>query len=337
MIGAVLLAVAGVLSFGGGRFFSEKVQYVLYFDSSLKGLAVGSPVLFRGVRIGSVTDIIVRSYVDEHRIETPVYIELEPRRVERVGEQQDPQAAISAMVDRGLRAQLEMQSFVTGVLAIQLDFHPDTSIKLHEGDPRYPELPTIPSALEQVTRAFKDLPIEELVKDLHLAIQGINELARSKELMAVIRTLDQTLQDFGQLARHLNEEVDPLAARIDNVAEAAQKTLDQATTSIASIESSLDNTLKDIGKLINRVDGQVDPVVNSFVETGDAAKASLEQAQATLAAVKSTIAEDSELQFRLNTLLAELSSAARSIRVLADYLERHPESLLQGKGSSGGN
>ena len=58
VVGAIVLVVAGVLLFGGGKFFQEKLPYVLFFDSSVEGLNVGAPVIFRGVQVGQVTEIV---------------------------------------------------------------------------------------------------------------------------------------------------------------------------------------------------------------------------------------------------------------------------------------
>jgi paraquat-inducible protein B len=338
VVGAIVLAVVGIVWLGGGQFFSKTVKFVLYFDGSLKGLNVGGPVLFRGVRIGTVTDVVVRSYPEEERVEIPVYIELEQGRVERHGERRsDPEAAIAHLIeDRGLRAQLEMQSFVTGILAIQLDFHPDTPITMRADHSRYPEIPTIPSTMEEVMDKLESLPIRALFEDAREAVQGINALVRSEELKETIRSVDATVDEFGELAKHVDEKIDPLATAIDDTAGSARQTLDQARESIASVEDTLNKTLEDARKLVRDVDGQIDPVVSSFIDTGETAQAALQQARDTLAVARSAISEDSELYFRLNNTLAELSAASRSIRILAEFLEQHPEALLQGKGGPPG-
>jgi paraquat-inducible protein B len=238
--------------------------------------------------------------------------------------------------ERGLRAQLEMQSFVTGILAVQLDFHPDTPVKMRATDPRYPEIPTIPSTMEEVMDTLEDLPIRELFDDIEHAVEGFDELVRSEQLKETIRSLDVTVDDFGELARNVNEKVDPLATAVDDAAASAKRMLDQATESIASAEESLNKTLEDARKLITDVDGKIDPIVTSFVETSETAQTALRQARATLAVARNAISEDSELYNKLNNTLDELSAASRSIRILAEFLEQHPEALLQGKGGPPG-
>ena len=122
----------------------------------------------------------------------------------------------------------------------------------------------------------------------------------------------------------------------DETAVTARRTLDQITESVASVEATANPAIVDAQKLIQHVDGQVDPIAASFVQTGDSAEAALEQARATLAAARDAIAEDSELYYKVTNALDELAAAARSIRGLADYLEQHPEALIQGKHAPGG-
>ena len=146
VLGGMLLAVLGIAYFGKGTFLEKTNQYVLFFDGSLNGLHIGAPVLARGVKIGEVTNIVVRYHDVGNRIDTPVYIKTHPERVERHGGIGPPTVAtMQLLIQRGLRAQLHTQSFVTGMLAVQLDFFPDTEPRFKAGDHRFPEIPTVPS------------------------------------------------------------------------------------------------------------------------------------------------------------------------------------------------
>ena len=71
IIGAVVLIIVGVLVFSRGQFLSDKRTFVMYFDESVKGLNVGAPVDFQGVRIGSVTDVRVRYNVQDGAFRIP--------------------------------------------------------------------------------------------------------------------------------------------------------------------------------------------------------------------------------------------------------------------------
>ncbi len=124
VLGATALAVAGVVIFGSGRFFRKPHMFVMYFPGSVKGLNVGAPVMFRGVKVGQVTDMKVNFYGKELNILIPVYIELDPRTDVLVSGDVPKGQYLKALIKKGLRAQLQMQSFITGQLLIDLDFHP---------------------------------------------------------------------------------------------------------------------------------------------------------------------------------------------------------------------
>jgi paraquat-inducible protein B len=294
VVGAVALVVAGFLIFGGGKFFTKTRDYVLYFDGSLRGLSIGSPVVFKGVKIGSVTNIKIRiEGKDLTNIRTPVFIEIESDRIAKTSADPELQEFIEKdrtykvmdiLVKRGLRAQLVSQSLVTGQLIVAFDFHPDTPINLVGGDPEYKEIPTIPSMMEELTETIKELPLKELVDQLLKVVKDINTVVNLPELKGSI--------------------------------------------------SALHETIKSASELVQNVNRQVDPMLSTIKETFETATATLTQAKNTLVSLEERTAEDSTLRYEFDNALQELSGAARSIRVLADYLQRHPESLLRGKGGS---
>ena len=81
VLGALVLAVIALVIFGSGKFFERRITYVMYFDGSVKGLNIGSPVVFRGVKIGSVKDIELKADVKDFKLFIPVYVQVEPQKV----------------------------------------------------------------------------------------------------------------------------------------------------------------------------------------------------------------------------------------------------------------
>ncbi len=147
VVGAIALVLVGAIAFGGGKFLAAKRQAVLFFSEySLAGLDVGSPVTFRGVKIGSVTGVVIRYDVEQQTIQVPVYIEVELDRIRVVRGKSDTKS-FPTLIERGLRAQLVIQSLVTGQASIDLNFHPNTPIKLVGSEPGMIEVPTIPPTL----------------------------------------------------------------------------------------------------------------------------------------------------------------------------------------------
>jgi len=303
VLGAIVLAVVGLVVFGGGKFFRQQQDFVAYFDESVKGLSIGSPITFNGVKIGAVTNILVVLDRADVKIWTPIFFEVEAHRFQDLAGHrikfEKGAAGVQLLIDRGMRARLETQSFVTGQLALSLDFHPGTPIRLTGRRPDLIEMPTLPSSSEKIARTLEHLPVEEIVNSLQKALEGVDQLVNAPELMETIRELKPVLAQLG-------------------------KTLDGTR-----------ETLKDAQKLVRNLDVRVGPVVTSAEKTLTTARATLEQAQDAIVSVNGLVSDGSPLQYELSVMLKELASAARSVRTLADYLDRHPDSLLFGKTSAG--
>lgn len=300
VVGAVILAVVGVMIFASSQFFTEKSYYVLYFDGNLGGLDIGAPVNFRGVRIGSVNNILVRFEGDDITdIRIPVFIEIEPGRVTESPEFRTTKVyrtwqaqrkelietgkIMQLLIDNGLKAQLVPQSFVTGKLSIQFDFHPDKPIKLVGGESQYREIPTIPSMMEEITQTIEKIPFKELAEKAKNTIDGIDQLVNSPELKNSIVNLDKSLQT--------------------------------------------------LNRLLNNIDGEVQPLSTSVMTTLETSRATLETAQKAISGVQKGLSDQAPIiSYELSQALKELTQATRSLKTLTDYLQQHPESLLRGKG-----
>ncbi len=334
VIGAITLVLIGVLSFGGGRFLSEKHTFVLYFEGSLNGLTVGSPVLFKGVKVGRVSDLLVRYDARNGEVTTPVYVELD-NRIESVGGEKNITETITQLIHNGLRAELVLQSLITGQLAIQLDTKQDTEERLLGIEPRYQEIPTVRSAMEQVLNKLERLPVEEMIAEFRSLVRGIDGFIRSDELKLAISRLDVVLANADELVLHIDAKIDPLSDSVIAAADEGRAALKQVRESLVKLEDRMDAALRDYQHLAATIDGEVGPLSKQFQSTLAELREATKQARTTLDTLDRTVAEDSPLQFRLNTALDEIAAAARSMRDLADYVERHPESLLRGKAGDG--
>jgi paraquat-inducible protein B len=264
------------------RTYTEKLHYILHFQGSIRGLTVGAPVEFRGIKIGQVIDI--KAEFDEETL-TPqitVLIETEPQRWERLGDDRgDQKTDIETMVARGLRAQLKTGSMLTGQLFVDVDIHPDVPEAQVKYGGQFPEIPTIPATLQMITsrvnqllNKIETLPIKQIGQDLGDTVENFKRISESKELLEAVQALNETL----------------LQTR----------------------------------KLVQNLDSNVAPTISS----------TLDQAQKTLASVEGTLGQDSPLQHEMRQALKELGEAARGVRILTDYLERHPEALIYGKGKA---
>jgi paraquat-inducible protein B len=295
VIGALILVVVGALMFGSGKLFSEKRPYVLFFDEPINGLSVGAPVRFRGVTIGSVTDIKLRFDNNDMSMDIPIFIETEPDRIHtkdpakenKILAKQRHKENMEKLIKQGLRAQLQTDSLVTGKLFIEVDMHPDKPLRLLGAIQGYQEIPTILSGMEQLTKTLKELPLEELVEKTMSAVEGIDKLVNSPDLTASISAMRLALEGFGKMAKN--------------------------------------------------VDGQVDPIAESFRNTAKSASETLEQVTLALEEIRNLTGKNSPIYYEVNQAFEDLSETARSISILADYIQRHPESLIRGKKQTGGN
>jgi phospholipid/cholesterol/gamma-HCH transport system substrate-binding protein len=306
VVGAVALATVGVVIFGSGRFFQKRLTNVMYFSGSITGLSVGSPVKFRGVQVGQVTKIAAVLDAKTVSITIPIYVELDPNSLIVLGNE-DATSGLSAgrfyepLLEKGLKAQLDVESFVTGKLYINMDFHPEIPPKLVGLDRRYPEIPTIPSLHDEILKTLHDLP-EKIIA----VAGGIERLVNSP-------AAQDSLRDLDGLLRSLTTEVGPLSASARSTLESARRAFSQGEKTLALKE------------------GASAEMAASFTATMKKAGDSLDQMRSTLGTYQNLAEPSGNLSHDLAQTLGQVDAAARSVRALADYLELHPEAVLKGK------
>jgi len=339
VVGAIALLVAGLVLLGSGRYFKETHRYVAFFDGSVKGLAVGAPVMFRGVRIGKVEDFAVYFKRAEAEFKIPVLITLYAEKVIGLGielTEVQEEKLWQDMLEEGFRATLQIQSFVTGQLVVQLDFHPGTPLKLHGlEDFNLPkgtiEIPTIQSGLQQLTKKIEQIPLDQIVDNLSSSLKGINDLINSPEIADTLQYVKQAMKDARNLLRHIDEKVDPLAARVDQTLKDTQVLLKNVGERFDPLAASLTQTSDSTRKLVNNVNSRIKPVQADLAKTTRDLRAALNAAEGALESVDTMVDEHSEFRFQVDTFLSEITLMARSLRAFADYLERNPDALLRGK------
>jgi paraquat-inducible protein B len=308
VVGALVIAVLAVILLTSGALFQKKLDFVMHFQGSVKGLNVGAPVSYRGVQIGTVKKIeIVLSPDQDARI--PVTVEIDPTAFTFKGFEEKlhlgkfRESIHSAVVNDGLRAQLQMQSLLTGQLFIQLDYFPKTPTHLvkHED---MDEIPTVPTTLQELGSMLQGFPVEKVLGDIEKAAASLAELAGSDKLHATIDSVDQAFKDVSRLMNALDDRTEALGPALVEAKEAlgeGRAALAQTSTALAAAHKT-------------------------FV-----------QATETLRPVKSLVGDDSELLESVEQALVAMTEAAEAIRSLADTLDRYPEAILRGKGAFGGH
>jgi phospholipid/cholesterol/gamma-HCH transport system substrate-binding protein len=335
VLGAVLLAVAGVVVLSGDRLFRDTQTVVAYFDGSLEGLDIGAPVTFNGVKIGSVTDLKVVIDPSDESIHTPVFFKIDAHHLHDTGGRKitlkRESRRLELLIEHGLRARLELQSLVTGQLVVALNFYPTTPVRLTGRSKRYPEMPTIPSSFDTLTRRVEDLPIEALITETIGTMQSVKALVTAPEVKSALGKLDRALSDFEGLVRTMNGQIDPLMTDLRETTVATRTTMAEAQAAIARLTPAAGAAIdeyrtlgQDARKAVANADAQIVPLAASIERAAAAA-------DATLADARRVLGEDSPLRDELSESLQEITKAARSLRTLADYLDRHPEAVVVGK------
>lgn len=309
VVTALILIVAGLVTLGGADLFAKRQKAVVYFQGSVRGLYVGAPVSFRGVKIGEVLSIGIE--VDPKSLVTriPVGLTLAGDMVKMGDEQGGSFRKLPDLVQRGLRAKLIIQSVVTGQTSIDLDFKPNTPVVLlGGGSSAVPEIPAMRDKLDALLDQVAELPLADLVQDVR----------------KTINQLDQTLKVTQQAVALSGKEIGAAAAQAKQTlvvgAKALQDVQAQAQATLASVEQLSESS--------RNVVLQTQPEIQQTLQAARDAAQAAQQAMgnfAELSAVGSPLRSDAELAVR------DLSLAARSLRSFADQLERQPNTILFGK------
>jgi paraquat-inducible protein B len=299
VLGGLALATLLVTLLGGGRFFSRKVPFITYFSGSVTGLRVGAPVRFRGIVVGQVTGIYLSLEVDSMAGYVPVSFEIDEQRVRRrgaSGRRLRQQSVIDSMIGRGLRAELQTESFVTGQKYVALEFRSDVpAVLVRDPAVRAMEIPAVPvgdadlqAEMVRLLRVIAKIDFQGLAARLQLVLDNVNKL-------------------FGD-------------AKVGDMATELQHTL-----------LSLQHTSDSIGRLAGAASSEVGPSLESLRRTSARLEESLARLDTTLQAARVSLDPESPTFVRVERAAKDISGAAQSLRLLTEYLERNPGSLLRGR------
>ncbi|UHD17351.1 MlaD family protein [Thiocapsa bogorovii] len=327
VLGALALVVIAILVFGSGALFREQVPMVTYFPGSVQGLNVGAGVQFEGVTVGRVTGIELRFSPDTGTFSVPVTYEVWPESVSILGSASDdsPEEILRGLVkERGLHARLESLSFVTGQYVIALQLIPDRPVRLVEDPDDAVEVPAIEATRDRMTEMLNNLRLDDLVNEASLTLASIRQLIGSGEVLRLLERLNETLAAARVLIEDFDREVQPLAQRLDSTLGDFGAMAQTVNSSVVPVAESLETVAESLTVLVRRVDEQVVPL-------SGAAQSALGEVETAMRSLGSLAGDASGTRVRLDRFLGEASAAARSLRDLADYLERHPDAVLRGK------
>jgi len=302
VVGGIVLAAAAIIVFGSGRLFHTTYEFVTYFDGTVAGLSAGAPVKFRGVEVGNVIEVRlsmpgINRAPDDYRL--PVLYELDETRIIRQGGQiswDDPEV-VDSFINIGLRAELSLESIVTGRKFIALDFLPGTPADTVLGSMHHaPQIPAyrrpgfgdLQSEVSDLISKLGDVKYAELIDRLSSAVEEISSTYSSPEMRSAIAALPQSLEYVNATVTSLN-------------------------------------------RLVAHLDSSIVPMQTQVVATTDEAAETLGEVNKTLAEVRAVLQPGSPLVYQLEMTLRELAAASRAMQSLTESIERNPSAFLRGK------
>jgi paraquat-inducible protein B len=305
VIFTLALVVAAAIYFGSGKLFKKgEVEAVAFFPGSIRGLTVGSEILFRGVKMGEVTNIEVLYSDSEKRYEVAVYLKTFDDIVTVIdagsGGTVDRVDIDDAIEKYGLKAQMVTKSLVTGQQAIEVDFMPDKPIRMVGLAPRgYDEIPTVQGDLQQIKQMIEGLDLPKLQAAAMRIFDTLERVVSNPEIEETIHAAKLGLQDARMLVDNANKTIDDLRTPAVQVLEQTQKALRTADGTLRKLRPTANKALKEIDKTVYEARKMID--------------------------------EDSITRQNINRALEELGQAAQAVRNLAEYINQNPDALFRGR------
>ncbi len=308
VLGGIVLALAAILMFGKFNIFNPSDLAAIVFEDSIAGLSVGAPVTFRGVRVGAVESIGIEFDPGTNVASIPVIVRLTPNRAPGVPKTGDHHADLAGLITRGLRAELNVQSFVTGQSQIDLDFDPTSPAVLHPGVTSLPEIPTRQSTLQRAREQLSQLPLRELAENA-----------------------TATLSSLRGLAEKLDQDLPPLVDSLRTTSDRTGQMVDTADQAIKALQGRLDTTLSAISQAANTGDEQLNQRGSDLHTLLTASNQSILQVRELLDNLKSLTSDRAASRTNLEATLRDLAAAAASLRGFANDVAHDPRLLLTGR------
>lgn len=277
------------------RAYLNKKRFVLLFDDSVRGLSVGAPVMVRGIQVGQVLDIQLE--FDPNRIEfqIPVLIEIEPERVDRLDSEGEASLAHTGEPVATASDESLLRALVVSGLRAQLKTGNLLTGQL------YVEFDLHPDAAPATIGEHDGYPsLPTLPTPIEAVTTKVNRILSEVEAIP--------FQRIG----------DDLSATLSGARALAE------SAKLRDALTQADRLVDHLARLSAMLDAELAPEVMRLVV----------QAKGAFKSLDAMLATDAPLRADLLGALREFQSASRSVAELADYLERHPEALLRGKGGA---
>lgn len=314
VLGAIALVLGAVLLLSGRDWFERRERFTLYFPGvSVRGLNKGAAVTFRGIKVGEVAEVkALATGQAAQAIQIEVVIELVGEVIEAPPGVALPFAAFSGpalakeLAARGFRGRLMSQSLLTGQKYIDFEIRPEEPARMSGIKPRYPELPTMPTAMEKLGDKAEDfmnklaeLPLDQMLENFRKTLESARTLLDSPDLHGALAG-----------ARRATEKVPPALEDLRAAVADGRRLMDTLGAETRGTASEARETIRRAREALDRVD-------------------------ATMATLETTLAGTDEARVRAAQTMEELDRTLKALRNLVDYVQTHPEAVVLGKPKGG--
>ncbi len=313
--GAVVLCCAMLFFFGMSDIFVRKARMQTYFKESVQGLSTGSPVKYKGVSIGSVSDISIM--VDTSTICVGMEIDLKSFRtrkgVEPFSDLEDFEKYVHKAVNEGLRCRLELAG-ITGMRYLEMDYYEAPGKVVIPKEARLSDviyIPSVPSAFKDIAKSINNsleriskIKFEEISDNMYRSINDIQTYLNSKELKTA-------LDNFAVVSGNLRET----SGTVNKVI--TEKRLEE-------LSGELSNALRKLSALAEKISHD-----SEEAKVGESTQAFREAA----AAVRSAAEMVNDQRYQTAQLFDKLNQTLDAMRELIDNIKADPSSVVSGKRS----
>ncbi|CAI9121431.1 MlaD family protein [Brytella acorum] len=308
VVGGTILLMAAFVFFGNLHPFQHKQKAVMIFRGATSGLSIGAPVTFRGVQVGAVTRVAIAYDAQTQEAFIPVYVTLNRDNIGLLGKRGQGLPTVTELVRQGLRAEMNLKSFVTGTSEIDLDFAPNSPATLHPDLVHGVEIPTRQSPIQAVTQTLTELPLKEIADNTNVALAGIRSVAD-----------------------HLDHDLPPLVQSVQATSDHSREMVDAARQLVEALRPELEQTLKNVNKLATTGTAQLDASGHQLQTLLTNSNATVLKAGKTLDNFESMTSLRSSERANLEASLRDIAAAAAALRGFANDVERNPQLLLMGR------
>jgi paraquat-inducible protein B len=343
IVGLALLAAA-VVTVSGNRLFASNERAVMHFSGSIYGLQLGAPVVFRGVRLGSVVSIGVEHDAASGRFAIPVVAELDRnliREVQGAGATSGTQhkaLSLATLVAQGLSAQLSTQSLLTGLLYVDLDLRPGAvpTASVPPAGPRADgmvEIPTLAAPIQALMKQVENVNFGQLMSDVSSIAASTRQFLGGAKLQQTLDDIAQVAADLKRLTARLDQRLDPLANAVQGTLADTRRMAGQLGSAAERVSASADRVGASADKVAGTA-GNVDTLLANSAPLLQSLQRAADELGRSAASLRAATAEDSSLLLNVDRATQDVSRASRAVRELADLLERQPDALIRGRGAA---